>query len=422
MHVLDELYARGLVQDCTDREGLKKRLDEGPLTYYCGYDPTGTSLHVGTLVGFSVMRRLAEAGHKPIGVVGGSTGMVGDPSGKSSERNLLDHDTLKQNVAAIEKQVQRFIPGATVVNNYDWTQMGVMEFLRDIGKHITVNYMLAKESVRARLEDRDQGISYTEFSYMLLQAWDFAYLAREKGCQLQIGGSDQWGNITCGVELSRKSGGTLDLWGLVTPLLMTAAGTKFGKSEAGTSVWLDADRTSPYQLYQFWLNSTDADVEKYLKFFTWISLDEIAALMAAHDADRAKRLAQRELATRVTEWVHGAQAAADAQRASEVIFGGLSDVGQLSGAVLDLVLAEVPSSPITRADLDAGPALLDTLVRVELADSKGAARRLIAQGGVSVNGTKVADEKRALGAADLLANGLLVLRAGKKNFHVMRAV
>jgi tyrosyl-tRNA synthetase len=420
MHVLDELYARGLVQDCTDREGLKKRLDEGPLTFYCGYDPTSTSLHPGTLVGFSVLRRLQEAGHTPIGVVGGATGMVGDPSGKSAERRLLDLDTLTANVAAIRAQVQRFLPGALVYNNYNWTRMGVMEFLRDVGKHITVNYMLAKESVRARLEDREHGISYTEFSYMLLQAWDFAYLAREHKCQLQIGGSDQWGNITCGIELSRKMGHGLELWGLVTPLLMTAAGQKFGKSEGGTTVWLDADKTSPYQFYQFWINTTDDDVEKYLKFFTWLTLEQIAELVREHDRDRGKRLAQRELATRVTEWVHGKDAARDAQRASEVIFGGLADVGGLSGGVLELVLGEVPTSPVTRAELDAAPGILDTLVKVGLADSKGAARRLVQQGGVSVNGDKVADEKRTLGGGDVLPNGIVVLRAGKKHYHLLR--
>jgi tyrosyl-tRNA synthetase len=420
MHVLDELYARGLVQDCTDRDGLKKRLDEGPLVYYCGYDPTSSTLHPGTMVGFSVMRRLQEAGHTPIGVVGGSTGMVGDPSGKTAERKLLDLAQIEQNLAGIRKQVQHFLPGARVVNNYDWTKMGVMEFLRDVGKHITVNYMLAKESVRARLEDRDQGISYTEFSYMLLQAWDFAHLAREQGCVLQVGGSDQWGNITCGIELSRKLGHPQQLYGLVTPLLMTASGAKFGKSEGGTTVWLDAEQTSPYALYQFWINTEDADVDKYLKYFTWLSLDEIAELVREHDKDRGKRLAQRELAARATAWVHGEQAAKDALRASEVIFGGLADIGSLSGGVLELILREVPSSAIARAELDARPPLLEALVRVGLADSKGAAKRLVTQGGVSVNGAKVTDEKRVVSGEDVLPNGLVVLRAGKKNYHLLR--
>jgi tyrosyl-tRNA synthetase len=420
MHIIDELYARGLIQDCTDREGLGKRMDEGALTFYCGFDPTGVSLHAGTLVGISLVARLARAGHTPILVLGGSTGMVGDPSGKDSERTLIDHETREKNLRAIGEQLRRFMPGAKVVNNHDWTRMGVMEFLRDVGKHITVNYMLAKESVRARLEDRDQGISYTEFSYMLLQAWDFAHLARTEGVQLQTGGSDQWGNITTGIELSRKMGNPTPLWGLVTPLLMTAAGKKFGKSESGTSMWLDASMTSPYQFYQYWINTTDADVEKYLKFFTWLPLDEIAALMARHEAAKEKRLAQRELGRLATEWVHGADAARDAVQASETIFSGLEDVGGLSGNVLELVLAEVPTTRLARAEIDAAPALLDVLVNVKLADSKGAAKRLLQQGGVSVNGAKIADLARTLGAADVLANGLVVLRAGKKNFHLLR--
>ncbi len=420
MHILDELFARGLVQDCTDREGLKKRLDDGPITFYCGFDPTGQSLHAGTLVGFSLIRRLAEAGHRPIAVLGGSTGMVGDPSGRDSERKLLDDSVREANLRAIGAQIVRYLPGAKVVNNHDWTRMSFMEFLRDVGKHITVNYMLAKESVRARLEDRDQGISFTEFSYMLLQAWDFAHLAKAEGVQLQTGGSDQWGNITTGIELSRKMGNPTPLWGVVTPLLMTAAGKKFGKSEAGTSLWLDAGMTSPYAFYQYWINAEDADVEKYLKFFTWLSLDEIAALLARHEADRGKRLAQRELARLATAWVHGDDAARDAEQASTTIFAGLADVGGLSGAVLDLVLGEVPSSAIARAELEAQPALLDVLVNVKLADSKGAAKRLLSQGGVSVNGEKISDLARTLGSADILANGLVVLRAGKKSFHLLR--
>jgi tyrosyl-tRNA synthetase len=421
MHILDELQARGLVQDCTDRDGLKKRMDEGPLAFYTGFDPTGVSLHAGSLVGISVMVRLAQAGHRAIPLVGGSTGMVGDPSGKDSERSLLDHDTREKNLAAIKAQLARFFaPGTAIVNNHDWTRMGVMEFLRDVGKYITVNYMLAKESVRARLEDREQGISYTEFSYMLLQAWDFAHLAKAEGVELQTGGSDQWGNITTGIELARKLGHPKQLFGLVTPLLMTAAGKKFGKSESGTSLWLDATMTTPYQFYQYWINTADADVEKYLKFFTFLSLDEIAALMARHDGDRAQRLAQRELARLATEWVHGADAARDAVKASETIFSGLADVGGLSGNVLELVLAEVPTTRLPRSELEATPPLLDVLVNVKLADSKGAAKRLLQQGGVSVNGAKIADLARTLGVADVLANGLVVLRAGKKNFHLLR--
>jgi tyrosyl-tRNA synthetase len=418
MDLLAELTARGLVQDGTDLAGLAKRLAEGPITFYCGFDPTGPSLHAGTLVGLSLIERLRRAGHQPICVLGGATGMVGDPSGRDSERKLIDHDVRVANLASIGKQLERFFPGTRVVNNEDWTRMSVMEFLRDVGKHITVNTMLGKESVRARLEDREQGISYTEFSYMLLQAWDFAYLAQHHGVELQTGGSDQWGNITCGIELARKKGVDRHLFGLVTPLLMTASGKKFGKSEAGTSLWLDAGMTSPYQFFQYWINADDKDVERYLKFFTFLSLAEIAELTAAHQAEPGKRAAQRELAVRATAWVHGEQAARNAQEASTAIFGG--DFAGVHGGALDLVLGEVPSSTMSRDELGAGPLALDLLVNRGLAESKSAARRLIQQGGVVVSGQKVADDKRALGAGDVTGNGLIVLRAGKKNFHLIR--
>jgi tyrosyl-tRNA synthetase len=413
--LLDELFARGLLQDCTDREGLAARLNT-PVVFYCGFDPTGPSLHAGTLVGLSLITRLVNAGHKAIGVLGGATGMVGDPSGRDSERKLLDDQVRIDNLRSIGEQVNRFVPAATLVNNEAWTRMGVMEFLRDVGKHITVNYMLGKESVRARLEDREQGISYTEFSYMLLQAWDFAHLAQAHGCQLQTGGSDQWGNITCGIELARKMGVDQPLWGAVTPLLMTASGKKFGKSEAGTSLWLDPAVTSPYQFYQYWINADDADVERYLKFFTFLALDEIAALMAAHDADRGRRTAQRELAARATAWVHGEAAAADAQAASQAMFGG--DFASVQGGALELVLRELPSSTMSRDELGLG--IVDALVAKGLADSRGAARRLVQQGGVSVSGRKVEDDKRTLSADDITSNGLVVLKAGKKNFHLIR--
>jgi tyrosyl-tRNA synthetase len=421
MHILDELKARGLIQDATDLDGLKKRMDEGPLTFYVGYDPTAASLHAGSLIGLSVMRRLQLAGHKAIGVVGGSTGMVGDPSGRDSERKLTSLATIEANLAGLRGQIERLlVPPVEVLNNHAWTQMGVMEFLRDVGKLITVNYMLAKESVRARLEDRDQGISYTEFSYMLLQAWDFAYLAKERGVELQCGGSDQWGNITTGIELARKSGFDKQLFGFTWPLLMTADGKKFGKSSAGQSLWLDPALTSPYQFYQYWINAEDADVRKYLCFFTFLSLAEIDELMARHDLDRGKRLAQQELAFLATTWLHGPEAAEHARAASAVIFGGLKDVGGLAAGVLELVIAEVPSSTRERASLEAGPELLDWLVETKLAESRGAAKRLVSGGGVSINGDKIADPARKLSAADVLPNGLLVLRAGKKNFHLVR--
>jgi tyrosyl-tRNA synthetase len=356
-----------------------------------------------------------------IAVIGGATGIVGDPSGRSSERSLLDDATLAANYAAIHAQVARFVSAdAQMVNNRDWFQVSYLDFLRDVGKHITVNYMLAKESVRARLEDRDQGISYTEFSYMLLQAYDFVHLARTHGCRLQIGGSDQWGNIVTGIELGRKMGGCPDMYGLVTPLLLDSQGVKFGKSTGGGKVWLDPALTSPYQFYQFWLNTADADVMKYLRMFSFIPLDELAAIETEHAGDLAKRTAQRRLAEDVTRWVHGEDAARRAIAASRVMFGGALD--GLGDADLEPLLADVPSSELSRAELDAGVPLVDLLARVKLADSKGAARRLVQQGGVYVNNVRVGDAGRAIGAGDLATESMLVLRAGKKDYHVIRVV
>src|SRR5262249_19945315 len=343
--LLAELRARGLVAEVSDEEGLSARLAEGPIMFYLGMDPSAASLHAGNLVPLSVATRLARAGHRYIALVGGATGMVGDPSGRLSERKLLSPEVLAANVAALRAQVQRFVSAdAVMVDNADWFRgIGYLDFLRDVGKHITVNYMLAKESVRARLEDREQGISYTEFSYMLLQGYDFAHLARMIGCQLHIDGADQWGNITCGMELHRRMGGTAPVWGLVAPLLLTAAGAKFGKSEKGRNVWLDPELTSPFDFYQYWFNASDDDVEKYLKMFTFLSLDEIAAVMAEHDPDRARRIAQRRLAAEVTTWVHG----------------------------------HVPvAPPATDVALGDGLRLIDLLVQVGMVDTKSAARRL----------------------------------------------
>jgi tyrosyl-tRNA synthetase len=413
MKLLAELQDRNLVHDVTGADALQAALEAGPLTFYCGYDPTAISLHAGNLVPLSVMTRLARAGHKMIAVVGGATGMVGDPSGKAEERKLLDPATLEQNIAALRSQIGRFVSAdAVVVNNADWIgRMSYLEFLRDVGKLITVNYMLAKESVRARLEDREQGISYTEFSYMLLQGYDFAHLARTYDCRLQVGGSDQWGNITCGIELSRKLGHAKELFGLVTPLLLTSAGKKFGKSEEG-SVWLDGKLTSPYKFYQYWINTADEDVERYLKMFTFVPLDEIAAAMKEHERDRAQRVAQKRLAEEVTTWVHGAETTRQAQAATAAMFSG--------GAMADADLDAMPQTTWPRAELEAGVALVDTLVRVKLAKSKSEARRLIEQGGIYVNNLRVDDVARVLSASDL-GDGKLILRAGKKSYHLIRA-
>jgi tyrosyl-tRNA synthetase len=410
---LADLERRGLVQDVANRDGLQAALDAGAITFYCGYDPTATSLHAGNLVPLAVMRWLAGGGHKMIAVVGGATGMIGDPSGKAEERKLLDDAALGRNIAALQAQIARFVSkDAVVVNNADWlSRFGYLEFLREIGKRITVNFMLAKESVSERLEGREQGISYTEFSYMLLQAYDFVHLARTYDCRLQVGGSDQWGNITCGIELARKLGHEKELFGLVTPLLLTADGKKFGKSEEG-AVWLDASLTSPYKFYQFWINTADADVEKHLKMFTAIGLDEIRSLMAEHDRDRGRRLGQKRLAEEVTTWVHGEEATKQAQAASAAMFS--RTIGE--GADLDAM----PTTTLPRPELSAGVALVDLLARVKLAKSKSEARRLIEQGGVYVNGVRADDVARVLSAGDLDARGLVVLRAGKKSYHLIR--
>src|SRR6185312_2010012 len=300
MHILDELDARGLLADVTDRAGLGALLDQGTVSFYCGYDPTSASLHVGNLVPVILQARLQRAGHRPIVLVGGATGMVGDPSGRSAERNLLGDDELNANLAGIRKQLSRFLDftpgptGAILVNNADWTRgVGYLEFLRDIGKYLTVNYMMAKDSVRARLEG-EAGISYTEFSYMLLQAFDFVHLAKAHGCRLQVGGSDQYGNITAGCELSRKMGGA-QLFGLTQPLLLDSSGQKMGKTSTGERIWLDPELTSPYAFYQYWFNRADDEVLRLLKLFSLRPLPEIESVLAHHDQDRSKRTGQREL-------------------------------------------------------------------------------------------------------------------------------
>jgi tyrosyl-tRNA synthetase len=424
MNILDELDARGQLADSTDRTALHALLGGSGVRFYCGFDPTGTSLHLGSLVPITLMARLQRTGHAPIAVVGGATGMIGDPSGRSDERNLLDRETLARNLAGIRAQLERFLDfgggpsGAILVNNADWTEpVSFLEFLRRYGKHLTINYMMAKESVRARLEDRDQGISYTEFSYMLLQAFDFVHLAEHHGCQLQLGATDQWGNITAGIELQRKLG-RAPLHGLVCPLLLDSAGKKMGKTAAGTSVWLDPAITSPYAFYQYFLNVEDADVERLLLTFSWRGLDEIVDLARRHKAAPEKREGQRALAEDVTRFVHGEDALRRAIRASQVMFGG--SLEGLSDKDLEPLLGDVPSTSLTRAALEGGVALVDLMVETRLADSKGAARRLLTAGGVYVNNQRVSDPAAHLTAGDLATESMIVLRAGKKSYHIVR--
>jgi tyrosyl-tRNA synthetase len=414
--LLDELTSRGLIHDRTP--GLEARLAQGPIAGYVGFDPTADSLHVGHLLAVMSLAWLQRSGGTPIIVVGGGTGMVGDPSGKRTERPVLSVDEIDRNVAAIRAQLERFVSfeganAARVRNNADWLRpLGLMEFLRDVGKHFTVNYMLAKDSVKGRME---AGISYTEFSYMLIQAYDFWHLWRTERCELQMGGSDQWGNITAGTELvSRKEGASAH--GLTFPLLTTAAGTKFGKTESG-AVWLDPARTSPYKFFQFWVNADDRDVEKLLKYFTFFPLEEIGALMAEQARDPGLRAAQRRLAEEMTARVHGAAIARAVVDASRVLFGG-TQLRATSAEVLSVLAGEIPSARLARAELE-GLSVLDALVRVGLASSKGDARRGIQGKGFLVNGETVATPDRTLGPADLLHGAYVMLQKGKRNHALL---
>lgn len=418
--ILEELRERGLLEQITHADELAKRLASGSISAYCGFDPTATSLHIGNLVPIMVLAHLQRAGHRPIALVGGATGMIGDPSGRDSERQLLSVDDIEQNCAAIGAQLASFLRfegqnAALMVNNNDWIgPMTFIEWLRDVGKYFSVNYMIAKESVRRRLEEREQGISYTEFSYMMLQAYDFLHLYTYENCILQIGGNDQWGNITAGIDLVHKRAqGTA--FGFTVPLVTTATGEKFGKS-MGNSVWLDATRSSPYEFYQYWIRTDDRDVEKWLKAFTFLPLDEIAAIVAAHAQTPERRDAQRRLAVEVTRIVHGDRGLRTAEQASAILFG--AEITELDDAELNSVFADVPASERDRAELDAGLPLVD-LLAATLCASKGEARRLLAGGGVYVNNRRAAADM-VLDSSSLATQTALVLRSGKKNYHLVR--
>jgi tyrosyl-tRNA synthetase len=370
------------------------------------------------------LRRFQKAGHRPIAVVGGATGMIGDPSGKSEERKLLSVEALRANVAGIEKQMRQFLEfeagptQALLVNNFDWmNRFSYIDFLRDVGKNFPVNVMLAKESVSARLERHDAGMSYTEFSYMLLQAYDFVHLHREFGCELQVGGSDQWGNITAGIDLARRMS-SVQLYGLTCPLLTKSDGSKMGKTESGT-VWLSADRTSPYQFYQYWINVADADAGKCLRFLTELSHEEILSLDAARTADPAKRESQRRLADALTRMVHGDAGLAAAQRATDIFFG--AEIGELSDRQLGEIFADVPSKELPRGRLDGdGLSLIDALVESGLAKNKSDARRTIEQGGAYINNRRAESLEHKLTSKDLASETVIVLRSGKKKYALLR--
>ncbi|MEP6591676.1 MAG: tyrosine--tRNA ligase [Gemmatimonadota bacterium] len=416
--LLEVLRSRGMVHDATP--DLAERLARGPIAGYVGFDPTADSLHVGNLVPVMALAWLQRLGGRPLVLIGGGTGMVGDPSGKRAERPMLSQATVASNSAAIRAQLERFLEFGTgpsdarMLNNADWLAgLGLLEFLRDTGKHFTVSYMLQKDTVKSRL---DSGISFTEFTYMLVQAHDFAHLARHDDCELQLGGSDQWGNITAGIELGARRDGA-KLHGLVLPLLTTAAGAKFGKSEAG-NIWLDARKTSPYAFHQFWLAVEDADVQRLLTFFTFIEPTEIGALMEQHRADPGKRQAQRRLADDVTARVHGAAAVTRVAAAAGILFGS-HDLTTADEPTLAMVTAEVPTRNVSRAALAAGIGIIDALVNCELAASKGEARRGLDGGGFSVNGVGV-DAARVLTDTDVLRGGVILLRKGKRNWAALR--
>ena len=413
----EELQWRGLVHQVTD-EDLLKLLDTESLTAYIGFDPTADSLHVGNLLQLCNLRRVQEGGHRPIALAGGGTGMIGDPGGKSEERNLLSADDLARNLAAIHGQLERFLDfsdgRALLVNNGDWLwEVKLLDFLRDIGKHFTVNQMVGKESVKSRFEGREQGISYTEFSYMLLQAFDFLQLFDQHGCRLQLGGSDQWGNITMGVDLIRRLRGESS-YGLTSPLVLKADGTKFGKSESGT-VWLDAAKSSPYRFFQFFINSEDAVVGSYLRFFTWLSREEIEALDVETAEHPERRAAQRALAREVTALVHGRDEAERAERAAAALFS--EEIAALDEATLLDVFAEAPSVDASSAS---APTLVGALVAAGLATSNGEARRTIEQGGAYVNNVQTREDRELDPAADTLHGRYVVLRKGKKSFALLR--
>lgn len=416
-----EFSWRGLVYDHTEQ--VEELLGKEKITVYNGFDPTASSLHVGHFVPMMGLARLQRYGHSPIAVAGGGTGMIGDPSGRSTERQLLSNEDVEANVACIKTQLASILDfevksnPARLVNNADWlAPLSMMAFLRDVGKHFTVNYMVAKDSVKSRLE-REDGLSYTEFSYMLLQAYDFLYLHDTYGCVLQAGGSDQWGNIVAGTELVRRVRGQ-KAHGLVYPLITKADGTKFGKTGTGT-VWLDPKLTSPYRFYQFWLNTDDAEVINYLKYFTWLTMPEIMALESALNEHPEQREAQKRLAVEMTRAVHGETAVAKSEQASQVLFGG--DLTGLEASDIEDIFANVPSTQLAKSDIEGeGLALLDLLVQCQLATSKGDARRAIEGGGIYCNAQRISEPSQMITLAHTLYGQFLLLRKGRKQYHLVR--
>jgi tyrosyl-tRNA synthetase len=423
MKLVESFARRGLIHQVTDT-ALDDVLDAEPRIAYCGFDPSAPGLHVGNLVPIMALMRLQRAGHRPIALVGGGTGLIGDPSGKTAERLLLTRQQVEENCVHLRRLFERFLDfddpacGARLLNNADWIcELRYTDFLRDIGKHFSVNMMLTKESVRARIEDREHGISYTEFSYMLLQAYDFLHLYDHQGCVLQVGASDQWGNIVAGIDLVRRMRGA-ETYGLTLPLVTKSDGTKFGKTESG-AVWLNADITSDYDFYQFWIRTDDRDTVQYLRTFTFLDEARIAELEAEHQRAAEERIAHTALAEEVTRLVRGEEGLRVAEKATAVFYGG--DVAGLSDAEIGAIFADVASTELASEALAGdGTPLVDALVAVGVAASKGAARRLIQGGGIYVNNQRAADPGMALTTAHLASESFVVLRKGKRDYYLLR--
>lgn len=424
INLIEELRWRGMLQDITPE--TEARMMKGPITGYIGFDPTADSLHIGSLVQIFLLVRLQMAGHTPIALVGGATGMIGDPTGKAEERSLLTEDILATNVKGIHKQLEKFLDfnaeqnPARIVNNYDWYKdFSLLDFLRKVGKHLTVNYMMSKDSVMRRMET---GLSFTEFSYQLIQGYDFYHLNQNYNCELQMGGSDQWGNITAGTELIRRMQGG-DAHAFTIPLVTKADGTKFGKSEAGTNIWLDIEKTSSYQFYQFWLNTGDEEAEKYLRLFTFFTREETEAKIEEHRNNPGARQLQRALAEDITLRVHGQDALDSAVAATDFLFGkGNPQNRSLHGAWFAEVCKVVPGSEVTKQEIENGISLSDLLVQTGAVPSKSELRRLIQGGGLKVNYAKCENADFALSNQHLLEDTYLIVQKGKKNYFVIKAV
>lgn len=431
MNFIKELEWRGMIHDMIP--GTEEALQKGMVSGYVGIDPTADSLHIGHLVGIMMLRHLQRSGHRPIALIGGATGMIGDPSGKSKERNLLDEETLRHNQACIKKQLEKFLDfdsdadnAAVLVNNYDWMKdYSFLDFIRDVGKHITVNYMMAKESVKKRLEaNAIEGLSFTEFSYQLLQGYDYLHLYQTENVRLQLGGSDQWGNITTGVELIRRVLGESDALAVTCPLITKADGGKFGKSESG-NVWLDRRYTTPYKFYQFWFNVSDEDAKKYIRIFTDLSKEEIEALEAEHDKAPHERLLQRRLAEEITVMVHSREDYDTAVRASEILFGNATKetLSSIDEETFLSVFDGVPMAEVSKSDFDGSTGLLDLLVsKCGFFKSNGELRKLIQSGGISINKEKISDPQYMLTTDDLVEGSYMLVQKGKKNYFLVHAV